>query len=168
LHIEEKMMMNTQTDRIECDITIAASAERVWEVLTTPADVGAWFGTGKPIAIDLRPGGEMTLDHGSNGRYRTVFVEVDRPRRLSYWWAEGYPDQLATDASSTLVEFTITAVSERETRLTVVESGFATLVVPADREWISHESHSKGWPDILAKVAAFAEGRDSTPIMSAE
>jgi uncharacterized protein YndB with AHSA1/START domain len=110
----------------------------------------------------------MVLDHGSNGRYRTVFVEVDPPRRLSWRWAEGYPDRLATEVSSTLVEFTITAISERETRLAAVESGFDTLVVPEDRGWISHESHSNGWPDILAKIAAYAEGRDSTPIMSAE
>lgn len=110
----------------------------------------------------------MVLDHGSNGRYRTVFVEVDPPRRLSFLWAEGYPGELASEVSSTLVEFTLTPLSERETRLDVVESGFAELVVPSGREWISYESHSQGWPDILAKVAAYAEGRDSTPIMSAE
>lgn len=161
-------MMKTETDRIECDITIAATADRVWEVITSPEHVGTWFGTGKPIVIDLRPGGEMILDHGSNGQYRTVFVEVDPPRHLSYRWAEGYPDTLATDVSSTLVEFTITSISEHETRLVVAESGFATLVVPAGREWISFDSHSKGWPEILSKVAAYTEGRDSTPIMSAE
>lgn len=155
-------------DRIEREITIAATVERVWEVLTTPEHVGTWFGIGSPIAIDLRPGGEMVLNHGKNGLYRTVFVEVDRPRRLSYWWAEGYPGELATDASATLVEFTISQVSELETRLAVVESGFATLVLPVGREWVSFEGHSRGWPDVLAKIGAYAEGRDSTPIMSAE
>ncbi|MHB1087719.1 MAG: SRPBCC domain-containing protein [Acidimicrobiales bacterium] len=160
--------MNENTDRIERDVVIAATAQRVWEVLTTPEHVGTWFGTGSPIAIDLRPGGEMVLDHGANGRYRTVFVEVDPPRKLSYRWAEGYPDTLATDASSTLVEFTITPLSEHETRLAVVESGFSTLVVPKGREWVSYESHNRGWTDVLAKACAYAEGRDSTPIMSAQ
>ncbi len=107
-------MVNVENDRIERSVTIGASAEKVWEVLTSPEHVGTWFGTGRPIPIDLRPGGEMVLDHGSNGHYRTVFVEVDRPHRLSYRWAEGYPDVLATEASSTLVEFTITSISERE------------------------------------------------------
>ncbi len=155
-------------DRIERDIMITATAQRVWEILTTPEHVGRWFGTGLPVAIDLRPGGEMVLDHGANGRYRTVFVEVEPPHRLSYRWAEGYPDQLATEVNSTLVEFTLTSVSQRETRLTVVESGFETLVVPVGREWISYESHNRGWTDVLAKAAAYAEGRDSTPIMSAQ
>jgi uncharacterized protein YndB with AHSA1/START domain len=161
-------MMHVDTDRIEREVTIAATPERIWEVLTAPQHVGAWFGTGSPVAIDLRPGGEMVLDHGRNGRYRTVFLEVDPPRRLSYRWAEGYPGALATDASSTLVEFTVTPVSESETRLTVVESGFSTLVVPEGREWISHESHSQGWPGILAKVAECAEGREVAPLVSAE
>jgi len=155
-------------DRIERDVIIAATVERVWEVLTTPEHVGTWFGTGRPIEIDLRPGGEMVLDHGSNGRYRTVFVEVDPPRKLSYRWAEGYPNTLANETNSTLVEFTITPLSENETRLAVVESGFGTLVVPEGREWVSYEGHSRGWSDVLAKAAAYAERRDSTPIMSAQ
>lgn len=111
----------------------------------------------------MRPGGEMTLDHGANGRYRTVFVDVEAPHRLSYRWAEGFPDTRATPDNSTLVEFTIIAVSAHETPLQVVESGFATLVVPAGREWVSFEGHSRGWTDVLAKAAAYAEGRDAAP-----
>lgn len=159
-------MTNVDTDRIEREITIAATPERVWEVITAPEHVGNWFGTGGPITIDLRPGGEMLLDHGGHGRYRTVFVEVDPPRRLSYRWAEGHPDTLATDVNSTLVEFTVVPVSERETRLTVVESGFSTLVSPAGREFVSYESHDEGWPHILAKVAAYAEGRDLSALLA--
>lgn len=160
-------MMSVDNDRIERDAVIAATAERVWEVTTASEHVSTWFGTGSPITIDLRPGGEMLLEHGAHGRYRTVFVEVDPPRRLSYRWAEGYPDTLATEASSTLVEFTLTPISEHETRLTVVESGFASLVVPAGREFVSYEGHAGGWPQILAKLAACAEGRDATPIIPA-
>ena len=158
-------MENSGMDRIEREVTIAASPERVWEVITTPEHVSTWFGTGSAITIDLRPGGEMLLAHGAHGCYRTVFVEVDPPRRLSYRWAEGYPDALATDASSTLVEFTVTPISENETRLTVVESGFASLVVPEGREFASYDGHSGGWPHILAKLAEVAEGRDKTPII---
>jgi uncharacterized protein YndB with AHSA1/START domain len=160
-------MQNVETDRIEREVTIAATPERVWEVITSPEHVSTWFGTGSPITIDLRPGGEMLLDHGAHGRYRTVIVEVDPPRRLSYRWAEGYPDTLASEASSTLVEFTVTPLSENETLLTVVESGFTSLVVPKGREFVSYEGHADGWPHILAKLAACAEGRDTTPIISA-
>lgn len=159
--------MALEKDRIERAITIAATPERIWEIITTPEYVSTWFGTGSAIGIDLRPGGEMTLDHGAHGRYRTVFVVVDPPHRLSYRWAEGYPDARATDVSSTLVEFVITPLSAVETRLTVIESGFASLVVPAGREFVSYDGHVNGWPHILDKLAACAEGRDMTPIIPA-
>lgn len=160
-------MTRVVSDRIERDVTIAATPERVWDVITKPEHVTIWFGTGSVIAIDLRPGGEMELDHGAHGKYRAVFVEVDPPHRLSYHWAEGYPDTLATATSSTLVEFTITPVAERSTRLTVVESGWDTLVVPEGREFVSYDGHAEGWPRILDKLAARAEGRDSTPVIPA-
>jgi uncharacterized protein YndB with AHSA1/START domain len=160
--------MSLRNDRVESEITIAASPERIWEVLTKPEAIGTWFGTGKPMAIDLRPGGEMVLDHGANGTYRTVFVEVEAPRRLSFRWAEGYPGVLATDTSSTLVEFTITRLSERETLLSVAESGFAELVVPEGRQWISFESHSRGWPGMLTKAAAYLDGSDTSPLLASE
>ena len=59
--------MDTENDRIQRDITIAATAERVCKVLTLPEHVTQWFETAEPIEIDRRPGGEMIL-HGANGR----------------------------------------------------------------------------------------------------
>ena len=158
--------MRTSEDRIERDITIATAVERVWEVITRPEHFATWFGAGAPVTIDLRPGGEMTLDHGAHGRYIAVVVEVDPPHRFSYRWAEGYPEVRATEASSTLVEFTLTPLGPDRTRLQVVESGFADLVVPEGREWISYENHLRGWGDVLAKAAGYAEGRDLTAMLA--
>ena len=158
--------MSNSEDRIERDITIATTVERVWEVITTPEHFATWFGSGAPVDIDLRPGGEMTLDHGAHGRYRAVVVEVDPPHRFSYRWAAGYPEVKATEASSTLVEFTLTSVGPELTRLRVVESGFADLVVPEGREWMNYENHLRGWNDVLAKAAGYAEGRDLTPMVA--
>jgi len=159
--------VSADRDRIERDVIISAPPERVWEVISTPEYVTTWFGTGSPIAIDLRPGGEMLLDHGAHGRYRAVFVDVEPPRLLSYRWAEGYPEMRATDVSSTLVEFTVTPLPDGRTRLSVSESGFATLVVPNDRGYVSYDGHSEGWPRVLAKAAACAEDQHPTPIIPA-
>src|ERR1700760_80299 len=111
------------TDRIEKEIEISASVERVWEVLTEAEHVALWFGNGKPIEVDLRAGGEMTLDHGVHGTYRTVIVEVDPPRHSAYRWAAGFPDELATEDNSTLVEFDLVPTAAG-TLLKVTESGF--------------------------------------------
>jgi uncharacterized protein YndB with AHSA1/START domain len=154
-------------DRIEREITIAASPERVWEALTEPAHVGTWFGVGTPAEIDLRPGGLMQIDHGEHGRYSTRIVRVDPPRAFSYRWASAFPDVVATEENSTLVEFSLEPV-DGGTVLRVVESGFDALAIPAEREdSAGFESHSKGWSGVIEKFGAYAEGRDSSPLLAA-
>jgi len=144
-------------DRIEREITIAAPVERVWAVLTEPEHVGKWFGQGPPARIDLRPGGVMRLDHGQYGKFPTRIEKVDPPHYFAYRWASAYPGQQATEDNSTLVEFTLTPDGDG-TRLYLVESGFATLVIPEEtRATASYESHSGGWTDVLAHVREHAE-----------
>ena len=144
-------------DRIEQEIVIDASPERVWAVLTEPEHVGQWFGQGKPAPIDLRPGGVMHLDHGEHGEFPTVIVDVDPPRAFSYRWASGYPGETATETNSTLVEFTL-AAEGAGTRLKVVESGFTTRTNPADPSPdASYESHTTGWIGVLAELKKRSE-----------
>jgi uncharacterized protein YndB with AHSA1/START domain len=52
-------------DSIEREIVITAPADRVWDVLTQAEFLGAWFGSGGPAEVDLRPGGRMVFDHGA-------------------------------------------------------------------------------------------------------
>jgi uncharacterized protein YndB with AHSA1/START domain len=144
-------------DRIEREISIAAPVERVWAVLTESEHVGTWFGQGTPVEIDLRPGGIMVLDHGEHGTFPTRIEKVDPPHYLAYRWASAYPGQEATETNSTLVEFTLTPDGDR-TRLSLIESGFASLVIPAGREGsASHESHSGGWTEVLQSLVRHAE-----------
>jgi uncharacterized protein YndB with AHSA1/START domain len=151
-------------DSIEREIEIDAPIDRVWTVLTQPEHVATWFGTGAPIDIDLRPGGIMTLDHGDHGRYRTRFVEVSPPHVLSYRWAAGFPDQLPDESNSTLVEFTLVATATGTT-LRVVESGFASFEMPADRERAAgFDNHSDGWIEVLARAAGLSEGKHVEPL----
>jgi len=120
-------------DSIEREITIAAPIDKVWSVLTEPDHIGTWFGTGTPVHIDLRPGGLMELDHGIHGAYLTTIVKVDPPHTFSYRWASAYPGVPATEDNSTLVEFTLQETADG-TMLRVVESGFASIVIPPARE----------------------------------
>lgn len=136
-------------DRIEREIVINAPVERVWAVLTEPEHVGQWFGQGKPTDVDLRPGGVMVLDHGEYGTFPTLIKDVDPPRYLSYRWASAYPGEQATEANSTLVEFSLSPEGDG-TRLRLVESGFAALEIPAERiDTAGYDSHLRGWPDVL-------------------
>ncbi|QKW09095.1 SRPBCC family protein [Streptomyces sp. NA04227] len=143
-------------DRIEREITIDASVEHVWAVLTEPEHVGNWFGQGSPAQIDLRPGGIMELDHGEHGQFPTKIVTVDPPHRFAYLWASGYPGDVAVPGNATLVEFTLTAEGEG-TLLRVVESGFAEVPVPEGRHEASYESHEGGWTDMVKILRTYAE-----------
>ncbi len=153
------------TDRIEREVMIAASPERVWAVLTEPRHVGAWFGNGEPTEIDLRPGGVMVLDHGVHGTYPTLIVDVDPPRVFSYRWASGYPGVVADGRNSTLVEFTLESLDEG-TLLRVVESGFDTLVIPSDREASAgYKSHSDGWTEVVARLGDYSVSGTVSPLV---
>jgi uncharacterized protein YndB with AHSA1/START domain len=72
----------------------AAAPERVWAAFTEPAGVAAFWGgshaTVPPgsVRIDLRPGGEFTLDtrapDGATRRLRFVYVRVTEPSELVF------------------------------------------------------------------------------------
>ncbi|MEU5976013.1 SRPBCC family protein [Streptomyces sp. NPDC047315] len=146
-----------QRDRIEKEITIAASPERVWAVLTEPKHVGNWFGQGEPTPVDLRPGGTMLFDHGEYGTFPTTIVEVDPPHRFAYRWASAHPGEQAVDGNSTLVEFTLVPDGDG-THLTVVETGFAALAIPAESmQNASYESHEGGWTEQVVNIKNYAE-----------
>ena len=144
-------------DRIEKEIVISAPVERVWAVLTEPELVTGWFSGGSPARIDLRPGGIMWLDHGAAGTFPARIERVEPPRFFSYRWASAYPGEEATDGNSTLVEFTLQPEGGG-TRLRLAETGFASLVIPPEREpFSSRESHSAGWAEKVVELARFAE-----------
>jgi uncharacterized protein YndB with AHSA1/START domain len=144
--------------RVERKVHIAATTESLWDILTKPGPIGRWFGSGTPATVDLRPDGVLVLELGPHGkRYLARVLKVDPPHYLAYRWASGYPDVLADDTNSTLVEFHVSTDGE-ETRLTVCESGFASLTIPAGREpFASYESHSQGWTEVLRHLADYVE-----------
>ena len=147
-----------EQDRIERTVHIAATTERVWDILTKPEHIGRWFGPGTPATVDLRPEGVMVVEPGPPGeRYLALIVKVDPPHYFSYRWASAFPDVLADETNSTLVEFRL-AAEGATTRLTVCESGFATLKIPAGREaFASYESHSQGWTEVIRNLANYVE-----------
>jgi len=144
-------------DRIEREIVIAAPVEQVWAVLTEPAHLSQWFSEGSPAQVDLRPGGIMRVDHAEAGVFPARIERVEPPWFLSYRWASAYPAEETTDSNSTLVEFTLIPEAGG-TRLRLTESGFAALVIPAERlPYSSHESHSAGWTSKLIELQEYTE-----------
>src|SRR3954452_4737417 len=78
------MKSATSTVSVEREISIAASPETVWGLLTDPEKVVKWMGL--TATFDARPGGsyryEILSGHVASGE----FLELDPPRRPVYTW----------------------------------------------------------------------------------
>jgi uncharacterized protein YndB with AHSA1/START domain len=140
-------------DRIEQEIVIEAAPEVVWELVTDAEHVGAWFGDA--AEIDLRPGGDVTLSWEAHGRVLARVEKVEPPRFFSFRWTRPNDSPPAV-GNSTLVEFTLVPEGDA-TRLTVVESGFATLA-RSEEEKASHVAgNTEGWKSELGHLREYAE-----------
>jgi uncharacterized protein YndB with AHSA1/START domain len=126
---------------------IAARPAIVFDALTTPEGIAAWWGPDAgPVLVaetDLRVGGRFRVrfrmldgsEHESSGEY----LEVVRPKRLTMtWrWAGG------EDPGESLLEIDLRAIAEG-TELTLTHSRLA------DEE--TRRSHEEGWNGALDKL----------------
>jgi uncharacterized protein YndB with AHSA1/START domain len=138
--------MNTPPvpDTIERELILPVPPNRVWEALTRPEQLSAWFGT--HASLDLRPGGALSFSwdqlelHGTNSG---VIEVVEPPHRFAWRWRSGPHDE-----PMTRVEFTL-EVHPQGTRLRMVESGFASLRA------VRHSGNTQGWERELADLVAY-------------
>jgi uncharacterized protein YndB with AHSA1/START domain len=126
---------------------IAARPAIVFDALTTPEGIAAWWGPDAgPVLVaetDLRVGGRFRVrfrmldgsKHESSGEY----LEVVRPKRLAttWRWAGG------EDPGESLLEIDLRAIAEG-TELTLTHSRLA------DEE--TRRSHEEGWNGALDKL----------------
>jgi uncharacterized protein YndB with AHSA1/START domain len=126
-------------ERIEREILIEAPRDVVWSVITEPEHVGRWFSDS--AAIDLRPGGKLTLTWDEHGPVYWRVERIDPPRFVSFHWLRGGQDP---ELNSTLVEFSL-AEEGQGTRLRVVESGFGALAGSEEENAQDAEEHRRGW-----------------------
>ena len=149
-------MTTTQrvTDSIVIDMDIAASAERIFDALTTPEQLVEWWGDPKVYVcerwdVDLRSGGRYRcVGKSADGSAFTLegeYLEVDRPRKLVYSWKPSWEEM--EPATIVTIEIETTAAGAH---LRMTHSGFAGY---AD----ARERHSQGWPLVLGWLQEFSE-----------
>lgn len=147
-------------ERIEREILIDAPLEVVWSVITEPEHVGGWFSDS--AAIDLRPGGELTLTWEESGSEHWRVERVDPPHFVSFRWMRAVQEHSTgaelREGNSTLVEFTLTAEGEG-TRLRVVESGFRQLGGSEEENAKDAEEHRRGWELELGELREYVSAQ---------
>lgn len=141
------------------EITIEASAERVFEALIMPEERVKWWGAPGSfhtthMESDLRPGGRWAMRGvRANGQPFTIsgeYREIYRPRLLVFTWLPDWE----MNATTSLVRIELEE-NEGATTVRLTHSG---LTAEAMR------TGHRGWPQILAWLRAYAERREDKTV----
>lgn len=137
---------------IHAVVEIAAPPERVFEALTTPAQLAAWWGSATMYRThdwkcDVRPGGEWsciatTADGVTKSTVSGRYVEIDPPRRLEYTWNPSWDT-----GPETVIRYELEAIATG-TRVKVVHRGFGDRVE-------SCRGHEAGWNNVCGWLRDF-------------
>jgi uncharacterized protein YndB with AHSA1/START domain len=105
-------------------VRIDATLEAVWEALTDPQELAAWFGADG--TIDPRSGGAVRFRWPDGTERRGLVIELVPPRRLAFRWRELRASGAGlSGAEARVVTFTLEperAGGREGTRVTVTES----------------------------------------------
>jgi len=127
-------------DRIEQRITVRATQDKVWQLVTRP---GWWLPGSK--AEPARGPGRVAVEYGGDHRpYVIDVVRVEPQGYVSFRWASAFGGAPPAQGKSTLVECYVRPVGD-EVGVTVVESGFATLDLPDALREDERKGNTGGW-----------------------
>ena len=136
------------TDRIEKVVELDAPVSRVWKALTDHTEFGAWFRVDldQPFEVGKRSTGRMTYPGCEGMAWRALVERIEPESLFSFRWAQdGDAEQAEKEVATgetTLVEFRLESHGTG-TRLTVTESGFASLKDPRRLEFLRR--NTEGW-----------------------
>jgi uncharacterized protein YndB with AHSA1/START domain len=140
-------------DRIEQTITIDASLDRVWELVSEP---GWWVPAKLVEPINHTPGYQVMRESEKWGRFPIEVVRVDPKTYAAFRWASQDPGADLKPGNTTLVEFRVEPGPDA-VQVTVVESGFAALEVSPEVREEAWQANTSGWQSELGGLKERAE-----------
>jgi len=148
----------SSTDRIEKQVVLKASKNRVWRAISDSKEFGEWF---KMAFDDAFVEGKTVRGRITHPGYEHLkaefFVEkIEAEKYFSYRW-HPYAIDPKVDYSSeptTLVEFRLEEASGG-TKLTITESGFDRI--PLARRKEAFRMNDSGWTTQAKNIEAYVE-----------
>lgn len=145
-------------DKIEKIVHLAAPISRVWRALTDYEEFGRWFRVklDGPFKVGEVTRGRMTYPGYEDMPWESITARMDHERLFSFYWPSEEIASAIDDPTipRLLVEFRIQATANG-TRLTITESGFAS--VPDPRRMEMFRENTRGWDEQSKNIAAYVE-----------
>lgn len=152
--------MNTSTDRIERQILLQATRDKVWHALVDAESFGDWFGM--KLQGERFVAGETTSGHLTYPGYEHLLCELQiervEPKHLfSYRWHPYAIDPNGNYAHepTTLVEFVLEDHADG-ILLRLSESGFDHI--PLARRAEAYRMNSGGWDQQMQNIQRYLAG----------
>lgn len=139
---------------IKKEITINASAARVFKAITDPKQITKWFPDME--SIDPRIGGKVSfkfLDFDTNNQNNKDHImegkitELEKDKKLVYTW--GHSD--TPESPITQVTWILEEIETKKTRVTITHTGFL--------DEISMKPYNEQWDWLAERLNAFAESK---------
>jgi len=148
-------------DRIVKTIDLKATVERVWRAITDHNEFGEWFRVAleKPFVLGEKTEGNITYPGYEHMRLEAVVKTMNKNALFAFTWCP-VPDETGNaplGGMETRVEFKLEPLKSG-TRLTIIESGFASLPAGVSREEALHRN-AEGWEAQVQNIAAHVESQ---------
>lgn len=152
-------MNQSEQDKIEKVVEIAAPVSRVWRALTDHEEFGQWFHVrlDGPFKVGDTTTGNITYPGYEHMQWESVTERLEHERLFAFSWPPGAvdPDTTYDDDAKVLVEFRLEPV-DTGTRLTITESGF--LQFPESKRLEVLRSNTEGWNMQAKNIADHVSG----------
>ncbi|MGP9799627.1 SRPBCC domain-containing protein [Rheinheimera sp. NSM] len=138
---------------IQRELTINATAERIYNAIATPELVVKWFPD--TVTGDYRQGAQAVFSFGTEHQ-SSVYIEAANPcNYFAYRWVPGgnnFTGDVLT-VPNTLVEFRIAELEPGRCKVSLTETGFAGL--PPEIAASSFNENSGGWDFMLGRLQQY-------------
>ena len=154
--------MQTDQHTINIKHQFNASPEIIWKAWTDPVLILNWFGSdpdGKGISaqLNVHPGGAFEVSFAdADGMVHTcsgIYVEVDKPRKLSFTWS--WKSEPGVESFITV----LLTPMEEQTQMQFIHSNLSAG---------SQHDYDKGWKSTFLKLERLIESARTSMNRSAE